>query len=118
MNVKRIIKAIMIAAAIIVAANAANANDRGDYQQWQNHYTVQTLLADCSQKSTADRCMFFILAVAQASFWFDKCIPNETSLIDILEITRTFVRDNAALTTDAPATNVLLTAIHTKWKCR
>jgi hypothetical protein len=116
---KRIIKAIMITTAIILTANAAaNANDRGDYQLWQNHYTVQTLLADCSQKSTADRCMLFILAVAQASFWFDKCIPNETSLIDILEITRTFVRDNAALTSDAVATNVLLTAIHTKWKCQ
>ena len=80
---KRIIKAITITAAITVTANAANANDRGDYQQWQGNYTVQELLADCSQKSTADRCMFFIQTVAQASFWFDKCIPNGTSLIDI-----------------------------------
>lgn len=115
---KRIIRVIVTTAAIILSPTASNANDRGDYQQWQNHYSVQTLLADCSQKSTTDRCMFFIQAVAQASFWFDKCIPNETSLTDILEITRTFARENAALTSDAVATNVLLTAIHSKWKCQ
>jgi hypothetical protein len=116
-DMKHIIKAIMIAAAIIVAANAANADDRGNYQLWQRHYTTPELLADCGRKPTADRCMFFIQAVAQASFWFDKCIPNETSLIDIREITLKFIQDNALLVSDAPATNVLLTAIHTKWKC-
>ena len=38
-------------------------------------------------------------------------------LIDIREITLKFIQDNALLVSDAPATNVLLTAIHTKWKC-
>jgi hypothetical protein len=55
--------------------------------------------------------------VAQASFWFDKCIPTDTSLTEILDITLMFVKQNPQYA-DSAANNVLLTAIHQKWKCR
>jgi hypothetical protein len=107
----------VMTAAIIVVASAANAEDRGVDQWWDSNYTARELLADCTQKATVERCIFFIQTVAQASFWFDKCIPRGTTLTEIGDITRAFVEKNAKYA-DSPATNVLLTAIHEKWKCQ
>jgi hypothetical protein len=48
-------KRIMMTAAIIVVASAADANDRGDYQWWESEYTARELLDHCSQKATVPR---------------------------------------------------------------
>jgi hypothetical protein len=48
-----------------VVLSAANGNDRGAYQRWENDYTARELLADCSQGATVHRCTFFIQTVAQ-----------------------------------------------------
>jgi len=108
---------IAIAAALLITAdNFADAQDRGAWQHWENEYSARELLDDCNKRG-AERCLFFIRSVAQASFWFDKCIPTETSLGEILDVTLMFVKQNPQYA-DNVATNVLLTAIHMKWKCK
>jgi hypothetical protein len=108
---------LIIAMAILtIVCNFAAAQDRGAWQHWENEYSACELLEDCNRRG-AERCLFFIRSVAQASFWFDKYIPTETSLGEILDITLMFVKQNPQYA-DSVATNVLLTAIHQKWKCR
>jgi hypothetical protein len=115
MNASLIMKKLIIAALLTSACTFADAQDRGAWQHWENEYSARELLDDCN--TGAERCLFFIRSVAQASFWFDKCIPTETSLREILDITLTFVKQNPQYA-DNVATNVLLTAIHQKWKCK
>jgi hypothetical protein len=109
-------KKLLMVAMLTCACNFANAQDSGAWQHWENDYSARDLLDDCNRRG-ADRCLFFIRSVAQASFWFDKCIPTGTSLAEILDITLEFVKQNPKYA-DAAATNVLLTAIHQKWKCK
>jgi len=104
-----------IAALLTSGCTFADAQDRGAWQHWENEYSARQLLDDCTRG--AERCMFFIRSVAQASFWFDKCIPTDTSLAEILDTTLLFVKQNPHCADDV-ATNVLLTAIHQKWKCK
>jgi len=108
-------KLIIVVVLLASACNFANAQDRGAWQHWENEYSARELLEDCNRG--AERCLFFIRSVAQASFWFDKCVPTETSLGEILDVTLLFVKQNPQYV-DSGATNVLLTAIHQKWKCR
>jgi hypothetical protein len=103
-------------AVFTVACNLANAQDRSTAQNWDSDYTAREWLADCHNKR--DQCYFFTRTVAQASFWFDKCIPDSTSLTEIAGVMRTLIEQNPELTLDSPATNVLLTAISERWKCR
>jgi hypothetical protein len=111
-----IMKKLIIVAILTSACNLAGAQDRGTFQYWENEYTARELLNDCNVRG-AERCLFFIRSVAQASFWFDKCIPTGTSLTEIGDITQRFVKENPQYA-DNVATNVLLTAIHQRWKCR
>jgi hypothetical protein len=96
------------------ACNFANAQDRGIVQNWNSDYTAREWLVDCDQKR--DQCYFFTRTVAQASFWFDKCIPDGTSIAEIAGVMMTFIERNPQYV-DSPATNVLLTALHERWKC-
>ena len=100
---------------LISACNFVSAQDRGIFQDWEFDYTARELLKDCEQKD--DKCLFFIRTVAQASFWFDKCIPNRTSIMEIGDVMRTFIDQNPKYT-DSAATGDLLTTMHMKWKCR
>jgi len=102
-------------AILTIVCNFAAAQDRGAWQHWENDYSARELLDDCNRG--AERCLFFIRTAAQASFWFDKCIPTETSLGEILEVTLMFVKQNPQYA-DSVANNVLLTASRQKWKCR
>jgi hypothetical protein len=95
--------------------NFVDAQDRGTFQSWDAEYTAREWLIDCGQKN--DKCYFFTRTIAQASFWFDKCIPNGTSIAKIADVTMTFIKQNPQYV-DAPASNVLLTAMHMYWKCR
>ena len=108
-------KKLIILAMLISACNFVSAQDRGTFQHWEFDYTARELLKDCEQKD--DKCLFFIRTVAQASFWFDKCIPNRTSIMEIGDVMRTFIDQNPKYT-DSAATGDLLTTMHMKWKCR
>jgi hypothetical protein len=75
------------AAAMLVAAtpvNAQRANPEG--QSWDSDYTAREWLKDCTNR--ANKCRFFILTVAQASYWCEKCIPSMTSLTEVEEVMR------------------------------
>jgi len=104
------------AAAMLVAAtpvNAQRANPEG--QSWDSDYTAREWLKDCTNR--ANKCRFFILTVAQASYWCEKCIPSMTSLTEVEEVMRAFIAQNPQYV-DGAATNVLLTAIHSRWPCK
>ena len=107
---KRIIA--ICAAALVVAAAPVNAQTRLEGQSWDKDYTAGEWLRDCRAK--IDRCRFFIRTVAQASYWYDKCIPYMTSLTEVEGVMLTFLEKNRQYGND-PATNVFLTAITTKW---
>jgi len=92
----------------------ASAKDRGNFQEWASDYTAREWLADCEYKK--DSCYFFTRRVAQASFWFDKCIPDRTSIAEIAGVMATFIEKNSKYL-NSPATNVLLEAMHEHWKC-
>jgi hypothetical protein len=109
-----IMKKGLIIAVLTTACNFANAQDRGIVQNWNSDYTAREWLVDCDQKR--DQCYFFTRTVAQASFWFDKCIPDGTSIAEIAGVMMTFIERNPQ-NVDSPATNVLLTALHERWKC-
>jgi len=108
-------KKLIIVVLLTSACAVADAQDRGAWQHWENEYSARELLDDCNRG--AERCRFFIRSVAQASFWFDKCIPTDTSLTEILDVTLMFVKQNPQYA-NSGASNVLLTAIHMKWKCK
>ena len=104
------------AAAMLVAATpvyAQRANPEG--QSWDSDYTAREWLKDCTNR--ANKCRFFILTVAQASYWCEKCIPSMTSLTEVEEVMRAFIAQNPQYV-DGAATNVLLTAIHSRWPCK
>ena len=109
-----IMKKGLVIAVLTTACNFANAQDRGIVQNWNSDYTAREWLVDCDQKR--DQCYFFTRTVAQASFWFDKCIPDGTSIAEIAGVMMTFIERNPQYV-DSPATNVLLTALHERWKC-
>ena len=103
---------------IVIFASAcsfANAQDRGTVQNWDPEYTAREWFADCRQKN--DRCYFFTRTIAQASFWFDKCIPDLTSIEEISGVMASFIEKNPQYE-GSTASNVLLTAMHERWKCR
>jgi hypothetical protein len=100
---------------LTIVCNFANAQDRGVTQSLDATYTAREWLTDCRQKR--DQCYFFTRTIAQASFWFDKCIPNGTSIAEIAGVARTFIEQNPEWA-GSTATNVLLTAMHMHWKCR
>ncbi len=108
-------KKLIIVAMLTSVYNFAAAQDRGTFQHWQFDYTGREWLKDCEQKS--DQCLFFIRTVAQASFWFDRCIPDGVNITEIGDVMRTFIDKNFKYI-DSPATGVLLTAMHLKWKCK
>ena len=81
------------------ACSFANAQDRGVVQNWDSDYTAREWLVDCRQKS--DKCDFFTRTIAQASFWFDKCIPDFTSIAEITGVMTTFIEKNAQYDDDA-----------------
>src|SRR5262249_16828649 len=104
------------AAAMLVAATPVNAqrvNPEG--QPWDSDYTAREWLKDCTNR--ADKCRFFILTVAQASYSCKKSIPPMTSLSEVEEVMRAFIAQNPQ-SVDAGATNALLTAIHSRWPCK
>jgi len=104
------------AAAMLVAAtsvNAQRANPEG--QPWDSDYTAREWLKDCTNR--ADKCRFFILTVAQPSYWCEKCIPPMTSLTEVEEVMRAFIAQNPQ-SMGGGATNVLLTTIHSRWPCK
>jgi hypothetical protein len=107
---------VLVLAVFTAACNLANAQDRGTVQKWDSDYSAREWLADCHNKR--DQCYFFTRTVAQASFWFDKCVPDGTSLTEIAGVMMTFIERNPELTLDSPATKVLLTAMNERWKCR
>ena len=109
-----IMKKGLVIAVLTTACNFANAQDRGIVQNWNSDYTAREWLVDCDQKR--DQCYFFTRTVAQSSFWFDKCIPDGTSIAEIAGVMMTFIERNPQYV-DSPATNVLLTALHERWKC-
>src|SRR5262249_54520187 len=110
-----VMKKLIVVAMLTSVYNFAAAQDRGAFQHWQFDYTGREWLKDCEQKS--DQCLFFIRTVAQASFWFDKCIPDGTSMMEIADVMRTYIDKNLKYI-DSPATSTLLTAMHVKWKCK
>jgi len=107
--------AICAAAMLVVATpmDAQLANPEG--QSWDSDYTAREWLKDCTNR--ANKCRFFILTVAQASYWCEKCIPSMTSLTEVEEVMRAFIAQNPQYV-DGAATNVLLTAIHSRWPCK
>ena len=109
-----LLKKGLVIAVLTTAGNFANAQDRGIVQNWNSDYTTREWLVDCDQKR--DQCYFFTRTVAQASFWFDKCIPDGTSIAEIAGVTTTYIERNPQYV-DSPATNVLLAALHEHWKC-
>jgi hypothetical protein len=109
-------KKALVVAILTSAFNFANAQDRGTVQDWDSEYTAREWLVDCNNKKS-DRCYFFTRTIAQPSFWFGKCIPEGTSLVEIAGVMMTFIEKNPQYV-DSPATNVLLTAMHERWKCR
>jgi hypothetical protein len=119
LGTRRLLIAIALAAILlgVVIVVRANANDRGVYQEWDERYTARELLADCAGGVFMERCLFFVQTIGQAKFWFDKCIPTNTDLSEIIDVTRAFVRDTP-YAADAAATNVVLTALSLKWKCK
>lgn len=108
-------KLALVAMLASVMSFPGSADDRGVWQNWDADYSAREWLNDCGQKS--GKCDFFIRTVAQASFWFDKCIPNGTSLTEIAGVLETFMKQNPQYV-DSTATNLLLTAMHIKWKCK
>jgi hypothetical protein len=107
---KRIIA--ICAVAVVVAAATVNAQSRMEGQSWDKDYTAGEWVQDCHAK--IDRCRFFIRTVAQASYWYDKCIPYMTSLTEVEGVMLTFLEQDRQYVNE-PATNILLTAITTKW---
>jgi hypothetical protein len=105
---------LVVTSMLTSACNFASAQDRGIFQRWAEDYTAREWLADCAEKR--EKCYFFTRTIAQASFWFDKCIPNDTSLTEIAGVMMTFIKQNPQYV-DGPASNVLLTAMHMRWKC-
>ena len=65
----------------------------------------------------AESAIFLFAPSLRASFWFDKCIPNGTSLTEIAGVLEAFMKQNPQYV-DSTATNLLLTAMHIKWKCK
>ena len=100
---------------LVSACSFANAQDRGVVQNWDSEYSARQWLEDCRQKS--DKCYAFTRTIAQASFWFDKCIPDFTSIAEISGVMMSFIEKNPQYV-DSPASNILLTAMHERWKCR
>jgi hypothetical protein len=100
------------AVALMVAAAPVNAQHRLEGQSWDKDYTAGEWLQDCDAKT--DKCRAFIRTVAQASYWYDKCIPYMTNLTEVVGVMLTFLEQNPQYVNE-PATNVLLTAITMKW---
>src|SRR5215470_2637210 len=107
--------AVCAAAMLVVATpmDAQRANPEG--QSWDRDYTAREWLKDCTNR--ADKCRFFILTVAQASYWLDKCIPPMTSLTEVEDVMRAFIAQNPHYV-DHAANNVQLSAIHSRWSCK
>jgi hypothetical protein len=105
------ITAICVAAMLLMAAPVI-AQYRLEGQPWDKDYTAREWLQDCHAQ--IDRCRFFIRTVAQASYWYDKCIPYMTSLTEVEGVMLTFLEQHRQYVDD-PATNILLTAITMKW---
>jgi hypothetical protein len=100
---------------MLAAATPLNAQTlEREGQSWNSHYTAREWLQDCA--IGVDKCQFFILTVAQASYWFDKCIPSMTRLTEIEAVMGTFLEQNRQYV-DLPATIVLLNAIRERWSC-
>jgi hypothetical protein len=87
-------KKLLVVAILTSAFNFANAQDRGTVQDWDLEYTAREWFVDCNNKKNGDRCYFFIRTIAQASFWFDKCIREGTSLVEIAGVMMTFLEKN------------------------
>jgi hypothetical protein len=112
--------ALACASVLLVSTPCALGQNRSETQYWDADHTVRELADDCGCYGRArdvNKCLFFIRTVAQSSFWFDKCIPFGTSLTEISDLTLKFVEENRQYT-NAAATNIVLAAMHMKWKCR
>jgi len=92
--------AVGLAATALITSfsHFAVAQDRGDSQYWESDYLAQELFEDCGyldrKAKNMSQCLTFIRSVAQASFWFDKCIPTDTSIGEIADVMIKFVEQN------------------------